>query len=64
MVWFFTAAMLATAGMVPGVACAQNYPTKPVRLSVPFPPGGSNDIVGRLVGAGLGERLGKLSGHR
>jgi tripartite-type tricarboxylate transporter receptor subunit TctC len=38
---------------------AQNYPTKPVRLIVPFPPGGSNDIVGRLIGQELTDRLGK-----
>ena len=38
---------------------AQDYPTKPVRLIVPFPPGGSNDVVGRIVATGLGERLGK-----
>jgi tripartite-type tricarboxylate transporter receptor subunit TctC len=35
------------------------YPTKPVRLIIPFPPGGSNDIVGRTIGAQLTERLGK-----
>jgi tripartite-type tricarboxylate transporter receptor subunit TctC len=52
------AAVLAMAGMLPAAAQAQ-YPARPVRLIVPFPPGGSNDIVGRLVGAGLGERLGK-----
>ncbi|MBI3435624.1 MAG: tripartite tricarboxylate transporter substrate binding protein [Proteobacteria bacterium] len=38
---------------------AQDYPTRPVRLIIPFPPGGSNDVVGRLVASNLGERLGK-----
>lgn len=42
-----------------GVASAQTYPTKPVRLIIPFPPGGSNDIVGRLIATKLSERLGK-----
>lgn len=41
------------------LVAAETWPVKPVRLIVPFPPGGSNDIVGRLVGVGLGERLGK-----
>ena len=40
-------------------AGAQQYPTRPVRLIVPFPPGGSNDIVGRLVATHLTDRLGK-----
>jgi tripartite-type tricarboxylate transporter receptor subunit TctC len=40
-------------------AHAQEYPAKPVRLIVPFPPGGSNDIVGRTIATQLGERWGK-----
>jgi tripartite-type tricarboxylate transporter receptor subunit TctC len=38
---------------------AQDYPNKPVRLIIPFPPGGSNDVVGRLIATHLSERLGK-----
>ena len=42
-----------------GVAAAQSYPTKPLRLIIPFPPGGSNDVVGRAIGQQLAERLGQ-----
>jgi tripartite-type tricarboxylate transporter receptor subunit TctC len=38
-------------------AAAQQYPTKPIRLIIPFPPGGSNDVVGRLIAQQLTERL-------
>jgi tripartite-type tricarboxylate transporter receptor subunit TctC len=40
------------------VSFSQSYPVKPVRLIIPFPPGGSNDVVGRSIGQQLGERLG------
>ena len=43
----------------PAFAADLPYPNKPVRLIIPFPPSGSNDIVGRLIAAKLTERLGK-----
>ena len=40
-------------------AFADDYPNKPVRLIIPFPPGGSNDVVGRLVAQQLSAKLGQ-----
>src|SRR5262245_44053991 len=49
------AAMLALAS----IAGAADYPTRPIRFIVPFPPGGGVDIVGRSVGERLTTRLGQ-----
>jgi tripartite-type tricarboxylate transporter receptor subunit TctC len=51
--------VVCAIGLCSGMAAAQGYPTKPVRLIIPFPPGGSNDIVGRFIATKLTERLGK-----
>src|SRR5467141_816266 len=40
-------------------AAAQAYPSKPVRMIIPFPPGGSNDVVGRMIAFQPSERLAK-----
>jgi len=50
------AAMVLALGTA---AAAQDYPNKPVRMIIPFPPGGSNDVVGRLIATHLSEKLGK-----
>ena len=52
-------AVLAAAGVLCGSAVAQDYPNKPLRLIVPFPPGGGNDILARAVGQKLSEIIGQ-----
>jgi tripartite-type tricarboxylate transporter receptor subunit TctC len=50
---------LTAAAMLPAPAFAQAYPDRPLRFVIPWPPGGTNDIVGRLVSDGLSHRLGQ-----
>lgn len=49
---------LALSAVAAGGAWAQAWPAKPVTLLVPFPPGGSTDMIARTVGAKLQEKLG------
>ena len=52
----FAMILLALAATV---VCAQDYPSKPIRLIVPFPPGGTTDLLGRMLAAHLSEALGQ-----
>src|SRR5262245_22580579 len=53
------AAGLAALPALPRLAEAQAYPTRPIKLVAPFPPGGSIDLTARLIGQWLSERLGQ-----
>src|ERR1022692_1349623 len=57
--FLYLAASAAALPAVSPVAWAQTYPTRPVRWIVPFPAGGAADIVARLMGQLLSERLGQ-----
>lgn len=47
------AVVLAVAAMLPAMAAAQSFPAKPIRIVVPFPPGGSTDLLARRIGEKL-----------
>ncbi len=51
--------LFAAAALPAGGACAQAYPAKPVRVIVPAAPGDSCDVLSRLIGQKVGERLGQ-----
>lgn len=53
------ASFMAAALLTAGLAAAQTYPAKTVRVLIPWPPGGSNDIVGRIVFQKVAEQTGE-----
>ena len=55
----FAAATLVAANCTALPAAAQDWPTRPVTMVVPFPPGGGTDVLGRIVGRRLSEVLGQ-----
>src|SRR5882672_8377283 len=54
----FIAALMLAAALLPGHAGAQTYPSQPIRMIAPFPPGGSVDIMARLIADPLAAQLG------
>jgi tripartite-type tricarboxylate transporter receptor subunit TctC len=55
----FLSGLLTVACLAPSAASAQAYPSQPVKLIVPYGPGGNSDIVARLYGQKLAERIGQ-----
>src|SRR5688500_9068625 len=53
-----TLAALAVVALT-GLANAQNYPTHPITMIVPFPAGGPSDVVARIMADGMGKHLGQ-----
>ena len=54
-----TLATLLVAATLPFAAAAQTYPGKPIRLLVPFTPGGSQDVIGRLLAQKVSDSIGQ-----
>lgn len=52
-------AILALASLAAAGAIAQSYPTKPIRLISPYPPGGGTDATARIIAQALGEQMGQ-----
>jgi tripartite-type tricarboxylate transporter receptor subunit TctC len=55
--WLFP--LVAVAVALPGLGAAQDYPVKPIRFIVPYPPGGGTDVVARIMNESLAAELGQ-----
>ena len=55
--FLYLATAAAALPVIPTLSWAQNYPSRPITLVVPFPPGGGNDIMARLVGERMSKTL-------
>ncbi len=56
---FFTATLAASLALLAWPATAQTYPVKPVKIVVPFPAGGTSDVLARLIGQKMTENWGQ-----
>jgi tripartite-type tricarboxylate transporter receptor subunit TctC len=45
--------------LAPAFAAAQDYPAKPIRIVIPYPPGGASDLTARLLGQKMAEAWGQ-----
>jgi tripartite-type tricarboxylate transporter receptor subunit TctC len=57
--WLLQLLACALAAGLPGVAAPQAFPDRPLKLIVPFPPGGATDVLGRILAKRMGEILGQ-----
>jgi len=56
---FVSAAVLASMALLAWPVAAQNYPSKPIKIVVPFPAGGTSDVLARLIGQKMTESWGQ-----
>jgi tripartite-type tricarboxylate transporter receptor subunit TctC len=56
---YLAAAIVTAVGLAPAAADAQQYPVRPIRLLVPYAPGGSSDAIGRIMAQKMGESMGQ-----